>query len=93
MLEALLAIVPSISTAVFVWLWRRDKKLVQAAEAARSAAFRELATFQKLVLDLRVVLAQRNRELKDCREKLPPADSLDDFFSGLPKRDPGRDDS
>lgn len=86
MTEALLAIVPSISTAIFVWLWRGAKKAQRVAEAARFAAFKELATAQKLALDLRAVLVQRNVELRECREKLDPSDSLDDFFSGVRKR-------
>lgn len=93
MTEALFALVPGLAAAAFAWLWRRDKRVVRAAEERAAAAFRELATFQKLVLDLRVMLAQRSRELKECREKLPAAAGLDDFFSGLPKRDPSRDDS
>lgn len=93
MYEALLALIPGIAAAVFGWLWRRDKKLVQLAETRLAMAEKERALAARLATDLRTVLAQRNRELKDCREKLPPASSLDDFFSGLPKRDPGRDDS
>jgi hypothetical protein len=92
MTEALLALIPGLAAAVLAWLWRREKKLTESALALKAAAFRELATSQKLILDLRAVLVQRNQELKDCRAKLNPADSLDDFF-GLPKRDPNRNNS
>jgi hypothetical protein len=93
MTETLFALVPGAVAAVFIWLWRRDKRVVKAAEERATAAFRELATSQKLVLDLRVLLARYNNELKECREKLPAAAGLDDFFNGMPKRNPSRDNS
>ena len=93
MTEALFALIPGLAAAVLGWLWRRERKLTQAAVEAKDVAFRELASRSKLVLDLRALLVQRNVELKECREKLPPASSLDEFFTGVPKRDPGRDDS
>lgn len=93
MTEALLALVPGLVAAVLGWLWRREKKLTQAAVEAKDAAFRELASRTKLALDLRQILAQRDVELRECREKLDPSDSLDEFFGGLPKRDPSRDNS
>jgi hypothetical protein len=93
MTEALLALIPSISTAFFVWLWRREKKITQAAVQAKDLAFVELAKAGKLILELRALLIQRNVELRECRENLPPAAALDDFFDGLPKRDPGKNNS
>jgi hypothetical protein len=91
--EALLAIIPSISTALFVWLWRRAKQDARFALTRQIQCEKELAVAMKLGADLRVILAQRNVELRECREKLPPAAALDDFFGGLPKRDPGKDNS
>jgi hypothetical protein len=93
MYEALIALLPTVSTAVFAWLWRKARVERSLAELRMRGAEVELATERRLTTDLRLVLVERNRELKDCREKLPAADRLDDLFNGLPKRDPGRDDS
>lgn len=91
--EILYSIVPALSAAVFAWLWRKGKKETKLAELRLAVAVADLLTSQKLVAGLRTVLAKRNSELRECREKLPPAESLDDFFNGLRSRDPGRNDN
>jgi hypothetical protein len=93
MTELLYALIPSASTAVFAWLWRKarvERKLAEIQLAARTA---ELTVVRKATTALRDILDHRNKELKDCRAKLPANDRLDDFFDGLPKGDPGRDNN
>jgi hypothetical protein len=78
------------TTLAFLWLWRKAKVERALAETRMIGAEKELATARKVATDLRVILAERNREINDLRKKLPPSDLLDEFF-GLPKRDPGQD--
>jgi hypothetical protein len=88
-MEWLYPILPTLTTGVFFWLWRKAKVERSLAETRMVAAEKELAVAQKTAADLRTVLADRHRELKECREKLPPAALLDDFFGRVPSGDPG----